>query len=52
MNVEMKLGTSNDPGTKVIITSNIRIVDVATFDRWLRVQKLARDWLKRELDKK
>jgi hypothetical protein len=52
MNVELKLGTSLDPGTKVVVTANIRITDVATFDRWLKVQKLARDWLAKELAKK
>lgn len=51
MNVEMKLGTANDPGAKVVVTSNIKITTVEAFDRWLRVQKLARDWLKRELAK-
>ena len=51
MTVELVLGTKSDPGSKVIIQSNIKFTDIAGFDRWLKAQKLARDWLKKELEK-
>jgi len=49
--VKLVLGTKSDPGPKVIVESNIKFTEVTAFDNWLKVQKLARDWLRMELDK-
>lgn len=51
MEVILKLGTVNDPGARVIIKADVKLTTVEGFDRWLKVQKLARDWLAKELAK-
>lgn len=49
MIVKLILGTKGDPGPKVGVESNIRFVDVESFDNWLKAQKVAREWLRKEL---
>ncbi len=51
MIVKLILPTRSDPGATVIVEANIRFTEIQSFDNWLKAQKLARDWLKRELDK-
>lgn len=51
MDVILKLGTMSDPGSKVIVKADIKFTTVEGFDRWLKAQKVARDWLAKELGK-
>ena len=52
MIVKLILGTKADPGAKVEIESNIKFTHITAFDQWIKAQKLARDWLARELARK
>lgn len=51
MDVILVLGTKDAPGPKVKVVADIRFITVEGFDKWLKAQKVARDWLAKELEK-
>ena len=51
MKVKLVIGTINDPGTKVVVNASVKFTTVEAIDRWLKAQKIARDWLAKELGK-